>query len=111
MLIFDLNFTDGKACRYLCPDPEASEQTERAGLEAMFCGRLASMVRIIAPPPEKLSWRRQAESLWTIDNGERIFALSRLPSGEFHCFWPGGEATGGKDDISSAVRENWHLRV
>lgn len=109
MLIFDLKFTDGKACRYLCPDPEATEQTERAALEAIFCGRLASMARIIALPPEKLPWKRQAEALWTIDNGERIFALSRLPSGGFHCFWPGGEVTGDKDVISAAVRSNWHL--
>lgn len=111
MLIFDLTFTDGKSCRYLCPDPESTEQTERAALEAIFCGRLSSMVRIIVPPPEKLPWKRQTESLWTIDNGERIFSLARLPSGEFHCLWPGGEVIGGKDDISSAVRDNWRLRA
>lgn len=103
MLIFDLTFTDGKACRYLCPDPEATEATERGSLEAIFCGRLASMVRIIAPPPEKLPWKRQHATLWTLG----LFALSRLPNGEFHCFWPGGEVTGGKDEISAAVRENW----
>lgn len=103
MLIFDLKFTDGKACRYLCPDPEATEQTERAALEAIFCGRLASMVIIIAPPPERLPWKREAESLWTIG----LIALSRLPTGEFHCFWPGGEVTGDKDTVSAAVRQNW----
>jgi len=105
MLIFDLTFTDGKSCRYLCPDPEATEATERASLEGIFCGRLASMVRIIAPPPDKLPWKRQTETLWTLGK----FALSRLPTGGFYCFWPGGEVTGGKDEISAAVRANWHL--
>lgn len=103
MLIFDLTFTDGKACRYLCPDPEASEHTERASLEAIFCGRLASMERIVAPPPTKLPWERQSKTLWTL----HLFALSRLEDGTFHCFWPGGEVTGDKDEISAAVRIHW----
>jgi hypothetical protein len=107
MLIFDLEFTDGKACRYLCPDPEATVESERASLEAMFCGRLASMVRIITPPPAKLPWKRQHKTLWTLG----LFALSRLDTGEFHCFWPGGEVTGDKDAISAAVRRNWSLGV
>lgn len=105
MLIFDLTFTDGKACRYLCPDPDATEATERASLEAIFCGRLASMVRIIAPPPEKLPWRPVKKGLWRCN----LFVLKKLDEGSFNCFWPGGEVTGGKDEISAAVRANWHL--
>lgn len=104
MLIFDLKFTDGKACRYLCPDPEATEHTERAALEAIFCGRLASMARIIAPPPEKLPWKRK-DGGWEIG----AFRLIKLSSGDFQCQWPGGEITGDKDAISAAVRSNWHL--
>lgn len=103
MLIFDLTFTDGKACRYLCPDPEATEISERASLEAIFCGRLKSMERIIAPPPAKLPWVRQTNTLWTLN----LFALSRLGPDQFHCFWPGGEVTGDKDEISATVRLHW----
>ncbi len=103
MLIFDLTFTDGKACRYLCPDPDANEKTERASLEAIFCGRLKSMDRIVTPPPAKLPWERQTRTLWTLN----LFALSRLEDGTFHCFWPGGEATGDKDEISAVVRLHW----
>ena len=89
-------------------EPLEDENDDKKGVQSIFHpGYVTGMRRIIAPPPEKLPWKRQTESLWTIDNGERIFALSRLPSGEFHCFWPGGEVTGGKDAISSAVREHW----
>lgn len=66
MLIFDLQFNDGKRCRYLCPDPDATESSELNGLQAMFCGRLASMTRIIAPPPEKLPWKRVAADRWEL---------------------------------------------
>lgn len=104
MLIFDLEFTDGKACRYLCPDPDATEVTERASVEAIFCGRLASMVRIVTPPPEKLPWKRSGEG-WVIGG----FKLIKSVSGVFHCSWPGGEVAGGKDEISATVRANWHL--
>lgn len=104
MLIFDLTFTDGKACRYLCPDPEATEAIERASLEAIFCGRLASMDRIITPPPARLPWVRQTNTLWTLN----LFALSRIGPDEFHCFWPGGEVTGDKDEISATVRLRWN---
>lgn len=103
MLIFDLTFTDGKACRYLCPDPEANETAERAGLEAIFCGRLASMTRIIAPPPEKLPWKQQKKGLWTLG----LFSLKRLDDGEFECSWPGNSFTGNKDAVSATVRQNW----
>lgn len=103
MLIFDLTFTDGKACRYLCPDPEATEETERASLEAIFCGRLASMVRIIAPPPEKLPWKRGGDGAWWLHR----FRLSKLDSGLFRLDWPDGSAEGEKDEISAAVRLNW----
>lgn len=109
MLIFDLEFTDGKACRYLCPDPEATEASERASLEAIFCGRLASMVRIIAPPPEKLPWKRMANDRWELN----LFELKRAGIGsekEFVLTWPGGILSSkDKDEISAAVRANWHL--
>lgn len=113
MLIFDLKFTDGKACRYLCPDPDASEQAERAALEAIFCGRLASMVRIIAPPPERLPWRRIANDTWDLygfklrkcaDNsdGEKVWCLIFLDQEQYLC---------GRDAVSAAVRLHWNLCV
>lgn len=103
MHIFDLTFTDGKKCRYLSPEPEATEEAERAGLAAMFCGRLASMVRIIAPPPEKLPWRRVANDRWQLHN----FTLTRVRAGWFYLLWPDGSTEGEKDHVSAAVREKW----
>lgn len=104
MLIFDLKFTDGKACRYLCPDPEATEQTERAALEAIFCGRLASMVRIIAPPPERLPWKRYGKT-WKLHNFD---LMKNTENGEFILSWPGGSLVSKeRDAISAAVRLNW----
>ena len=110
MLIFDLTFTDGKACRYLCPDPDATEQAERSSLEAIFCGRLKSMVRIIAPPPERLPWARTAEG-WVI--GAFMLISKGIGSEkEFVLTWPGGIlASKSKDEISAAVRANWSLGV
>lgn len=70
-------------------------------------GYLVSMTRIIGEPPIKLPWKRQTATLWTLG----LFALSKLPDGTFHCFWPGGEVTGGKEEISAAVRENWQKGV
>jgi len=109
MLIFDLEFTDGKRCRYLCPDPYATVESERADLEAMFCGRLASMVRIIAPPPEKLPWEVAGYGEWRLG----LFKLKRSGLGsekEFKLEWPGGSiSSNNKDEISAAVRLNWHL--
>lgn len=109
MLIFDLEFKDGKACRYLCPDPDATVESERAELEAMFCGRMTSMTRIIAPPPERLPWKRMAEDRWQIN----LFELKRAGIGsekEFVLTWPGGILSSkDKDEISATVRANWHL--
>jgi hypothetical protein len=110
VLIFDLEFTDGKACRYLCPDPEATEQDERKSLEAIFCGRLKSMVRIIAPPPERLPWMRTSEG-WSIG----AFVLINKGVGsekEFVLTWPGGIlASKSKEEISAAVRLHWNSVV
>ena len=109
MLIFDLKFTDGKSCRYLCPDPEAIEASELRDLESMFCGRLASMTRIIAPPPEKLPWKRVANDRWELHN----FKLRRRFDEEcqamrFILSWPGNEfAAYDKESISAAVRDHW----
>lgn len=104
MKVFDLDFSDGKRCRCISMEPDPDEQVERANVESIFHpGYVTGMHRIVAPPPEKLPWKRQHATLWTLGR----FALSKLPGGTFHCFWPGGEATGGKQEISAAVRENW----
>lgn len=101
MKIYDLEFTDGKRCRYIAAQPEDSEQEELQGLRDMFCGRLVSMTRIIAPAPTKLPWKRDG-SVWRIAG----FTLSKRGD-KFHCEWPGGEIVGGKDEVSAAVRESW----
>lgn len=64
--------------------------------------RLESMRRIIAPPPENLPWKRDGD-IWRLHR----FELRKLESGSFRCEWPGGSIEGGKDAISSAVREHW----
>lgn len=105
MKAYDLKFSDGKGCRYLAAQTEESEEDELAGLKGIFGDRLVSMSRIIPPAPAKLPWKRKTANTWMID----LFVLARLPDGSFRCSWPGGEVFGGKDEVSSAVRANWHL--
>lgn len=103
MRIYDLAFTDGKRCRMIIPEPE-SEAKELENMRAMFgADRLASMTRIIAPPPDKIPWKRVHATLWHCG----LFALSKMPDGQFRVFWPGGDVTGDKDLISATVRGNW----
>ena len=110
MRIYDLEFTDGKVCRHIVPQPQETEEEELRITQAIFCGRLKSMVRIIAPPPEKLPWVRTAEG-WVIG----AFMLISKGIGrekEFVLTWPGGIlASKSKDEISAAVRTNWSLGV
>lgn len=107
MKVFDLAFSDGKRCRCIIPDPEPDE-TELINLKGMFGhDRLELMHRIVAPPPEKLPWKREAEDRWSLHS----FELQRKGIGsekEFVLAWPGG-ILASKDPavISSAVREHW----
>lgn len=104
MKIYDLSFSDGKSCRVIDPDPDEDARESLRSYQAMFQpGYLISMDQVIAPPPAKLPWERQSKTLWTLN----LFALSRLEDGTFHCFWPGGEVTGDKDEISATVRLHW----
>lgn len=109
MKIYDLHFTDGKQCRHIVPNPQDTEEEELRITQAIFCGRLASMVRIITPPPEKLPWKRVANDRWELN----LFELKRAGIGsekEFVLTWPGGILSSkDKDEISAAVRANWHL--
>lgn len=107
MLIFDLKFIDGKACRYLCPDPEATEATERASLEAIFCGRLTSMARIIAPPPEKLPWKRMANDRWEM-SGFKLYRCADESKGKW-CLAFLDKTVYAKEsaEVSAVVRSNW----
>lgn len=104
MKIFDLSFADGKSCRVIDPDPDDNQTESLRSYKAMFKrGYLTDMNQVIAPPPAKLPWVRQTNTLWTLN----LFALRRLGPDLFHCFWPGGEVTGDKDEISAAVRIHW----
>jgi len=105
--IYDLTFTDGKSCRHIVPRPQETEEEELRITAMIFCGRLASMERIIAPPPTKLPWQQQKKGLWTLG----LFVLKRLDAETFHCFWPGGEVTGDKDEVSATVRLNWDCGI
>lgn len=106
MKLFDLRFSDGKGCRCIVLEESGSDAEEERQLRSKFGDdRVVNVTRIKPAAPSKLPWVRQSPGLWIIG----LFALSRLPSGEFHCFWPGGEVTGDKDLISSTVRQHWHL--
>ena len=100
MLIYDLTFTDGKQCRHIVPEPQDTEEEELRITQAIFCGRLASMERIVTPPPTKLPWQQQKKGLWTLG----LFVLRRLGDDEFECSWPGRQVVGDKDAISATVR-------
>lgn len=89
-------------------EPDPDEQVERANVESIFHpGYVTGMRRIIAPPPEKLPWKRESGDTWSL-NG---FQLKRSGIGsekEFVLTWPGGIlASKCKNEISAAVRENW----
>ena len=104
MKVFDLTFADGKRCRSIVMEPSEDEAIDRAGIASIFHdGYVAGISRIVAPPPEKLPWKRTHPGRWELGQ----FALMKKADGTFHCFWPGGEVTGGKDEISAAVRQNW----
>lgn len=106
MKIYDLIFTDGKQCRHIVPQPQDTEEEELRITQAIFCGRLASMVRIIAPPPEKLPWKRSGKA-WKLHNFD---LMKNTENGEFILSWPGGALVSkDKDAISAAARSNWHL--
>lgn len=101
--VFDLKFSDGKRCRCISMEPDPDEQVERSNVESIFHpGYVTEMCRIVAPPPEKLPWKRDG-SVWRLHS----FELQKLESGSFRCTWPGSSIEGDKDAISSAVREHW----
>lgn len=101
--VFDLQFSDGKRCRCISMDPDPDEAVERSNVESIFHqGYVTGMQRIVAPPPEKLPWKREGD-VWRLHR----FELRKFESGSFRCEWPGGSIEGGKDAISSAVREHW----
>ena len=104
MHIYNLTFADSKSCLVIDPDPDEDASESLRSYQAMFKpGYLVSLDRVVAPPRTKLAWVRQTKTLWTLN----LFTLSRLGPNLFHCFWPGGEVTGGKSDISAAVRLHW----
>lgn len=106
MKVFDLSFTDGKSCRCIVLEESADDPEEERQLRNNFHpGYVATVARVMPPPPTKIPWKRQHKTMWTCG----LFALSKLDSGDFHCFWPGGEVTGDKAAVSKAVRENWNL--
>lgn len=108
MKIFDLTFSDGKSCRVIDPDPDEDAAESLRSYQAMFRpGYLASMERVIAPPPAKLPWAPQKKGLWTLG----LFILRRLDAETFHCAWPDGEVTGDKEEISATVRLHYHEAV
>lgn len=104
MQIFNLTFADGKSCTCLIPEPLDSDAANESDLSGIFQpGYMLSADRIITPPPTKLPWRQHSKGLWTLG----LFVLRRLDADTFHCSWPGGEATGDKDEISATVRLHW----
>lgn len=102
--VFDLQFSDGKRCRCISMEPDPDELVERSNVESIFHpGYVTEMRRIVAPPPEKLPWKRTHAGRWELGQ----FALMKKEGGLFHLFWPGGSVEGDKNAISSAVREHW----
>ena len=98
MRSYDLVFSDGKRCRMIDMEGDGERPTNFDNQP----GYLAEMERVIAPPPEKLPWRKDGD-VWRIG----LFVLSKLESGRFRVEWPGGSMEGGKAEVSAAVRENW----
>lgn len=63
MKVFDLDFTDGKRCRCIVMEPLDDEDADKKGVQSIFHpGYVTGMRRIIAPPPEKLPWKRSEDT-------------------------------------------------
>lgn len=104
MNFYDLKFTDGKTGRCIVMEPDADPAVDVAGVHSIFhYGYLATMTRVIAPPPTKLPWKRVANDRWELHR----FVLTRVSAGHFYLTWPNGSTEGDKDHVSAAVRENW----
>ena len=113
MKIFDLTFSDGRTCRVIDPDPIEDAAESLRSYQAVFKpGYLVGMQRIVAPPPEKLPWKRDGDG-WKLGD----FRLSKRFDDEtqktrFLLKWPGNEfASHDKDEISEAVHLHWNLCV
>lgn len=104
MNFYDLTFTDGKTGRCIVMEPDEDQAVDIAGVYSIFRdGYLATMTRVIAPPPTKLPWKRVANDRWELHR----FVLTRVSAGHFYLTWPNGSTEGDKDHVSAAVRENW----
>jgi hypothetical protein len=109
--VFDLQFSDGKRCRCIIPEPE-SDESELSNLKGMFgSDRLESMSRIVAPPPEKLPWKKVG-SHWEIGQ----FKLRKCapdPDGlQVWCLdYPGVSAYLDAKGVADTVRREWQYSV
>lgn len=114
MRIFDLSFSDGRTCRVIDPDPEGSAEESLRGYQSMFQpGYLVGMVQVVAPPPTKLPWKRVANDRWEL-NGFKLRRCKDDPDGsKVWCLNYADQTlyATSKDDISTAVREHWHLHA
>lgn len=102
MNAYDICLTTGKSFRMLDPDADSLAEIMQAQ-RAKFGDELLSVSRVIPPIPDKLPWKR-CEGGWQIGR----FRLTK-GDGDFTVSWPGGSVTGGKDEVSAAVRNNWAL--
>lgn len=105
MHIYDLAFSDGKTCRSIVLEPMNDPAEELRTIAAVFKpGYLLSAERVIAPPPERMPWKRSGKS-WMLHNFE---LMKNAANGEFILTWPGGALVSkDRDEISAAVRANW----
>lgn len=107
MKVFDLDFIDGKFCRCIVMEPLDDEDADKKGVQSIFHpGYVTGMRRIIAPPPEKLPWKRSGD-VWHLHR----FELRKLYEFRFALSWPGGSLEGSKEEISAAVRRHWSEAV
>lgn len=105
MKVFDLKFNDGRTCRAIALETEPTDQADIDSLIRKFgADRVTSVQRVFPPPPARLPWERQSNSVWTLG----LFILTRVEAGVMRLNWPDGELVGDKEEISATVRMNWH---
>ena len=110
--VFDLQFSDGKRCRCISMEPDPDEAVERSNVESIFHpGYVTEMHRIVAPPPEKLPWKKVGNH-WEIGQFKLRKCKPDPDGSQVWCLdYPGVSAYLDAKGVAETVRREWQYSV